>query len=98
MKVNEFLSLGLIILRRVIGCLVYDITYTRPAIAFRVGKLSSYTTNPTTHHWQAFQLVLKYLKKAMDYSLSYTRYRIVLEGYIDASWISNIEDNPSTSG
>ncbi|GKF08516.1 hypothetical protein Tco_0042740, partial [Tanacetum coccineum] len=30
--------------------------------------------------------------------LTYTRYPSVLEGYTDASWISNIEDNSSTSG
>jgi hypothetical protein len=34
----------------------------------------------------------------MDYSLSYTGYPSVLEGYTDASWISNTEDNSSTSG
>ncbi|GJT21196.1 zinc finger, CCHC-type containing protein [Tanacetum coccineum] len=53
---------------RVIGCLMYAITCTRPDIAFVVGKLSRYTSNP------------------------------VLEYYIDASWISNAEDNLSTSG
>ncbi|GJZ63689.1 zinc finger, CCHC-type containing protein [Tanacetum coccineum] len=42
--------------------------------------------------------VLKYLKKTMDYKLTYTGYLLVLEGYIDASWISNTEDNSSTSG
>ncbi|GKC31126.1 zinc finger, CCHC-type containing protein [Tanacetum coccineum] len=42
--------------------------------------------------------VLKYLKKTMDYSLSYTRYHSVLEGYTDASWISNTEYNSSISG
>ncbi|GKC98859.1 zinc finger, CCHC-type containing protein [Tanacetum coccineum] len=34
----------------------------------------------------------------MDYRLTYTRYPSVFEGYTDASWISNIEDNSSTSG
>ncbi|GKA44614.1 xyloglucan-specific galacturonosyltransferase 1-like protein, partial [Tanacetum coccineum] len=34
----------------------------------------------------------------MDYSLSYTRYPSVLKRYTDASWISNTEDNSSTSG
>ncbi|GJY06856.1 zinc finger, CCHC-type containing protein [Tanacetum coccineum] len=52
---------------RVIGCLTYAMTYTRLDIAFVVGKLSRYTSNP------------------------------VLEGYIDASWISNSDDNSSTS-
>ncbi|GJZ67896.1 zinc finger, CCHC-type containing protein [Tanacetum coccineum] len=53
---------------RVIGCLMYAMTCTRPAIAFVMGKLSRYTSNP------------------------------VLEGYTDARWISNTEDNSSTSG
>ncbi|GJX14278.1 hypothetical protein Tco_0206036 [Tanacetum coccineum] len=44
------------------------------------------------------QRVLKYLKKTMDYRLMYAGYPFVLEGYIDASWISNTEDNSSTIG
>ncbi|GKC87043.1 hypothetical protein Tco_1147692 [Tanacetum coccineum] len=34
----------------------------------------------------------------MDYRLTYIGYPSVLEGYTDASWISNTEDNSSTSG
>ncbi|GJX78041.1 zinc finger, CCHC-type containing protein [Tanacetum coccineum] len=83
---------------RVIGCLMYAMTCTRPDIAFDVGKLSRYTSNPSTQHWQAIQQVLKYLKKTMDYRLTYTGYPSVLEGYTNASWISNTEDNSSTSG
>nr|GEX35974.1 hypothetical protein [Tanacetum cinerariifolium] len=52
----------------VIRCLMYDMTCIRPDIAFVVGKLSRYTSNP------------------------------VLEGYTDASWINNTEDNSSTNG
>ncbi|GJZ42208.1 zinc finger, CCHC-type containing protein [Tanacetum coccineum] len=63
-----------------------------------VGELSRYTSNPGTQHLQAIQQVLKYLKKIMDYSLIYTGYPLVLEGYTDASWISNTKDNSSTSG
>ncbi|GJY92260.1 zinc finger, CCHC-type containing protein [Tanacetum coccineum] len=40
---------------RVIGCLMYVMTCTRPNIAFIVGKLSRYTSNPGTQHWQAIQ-------------------------------------------
>ncbi|GKE46406.1 zinc finger, CCHC-type containing protein [Tanacetum coccineum] len=54
---------------RVIGCLMYAMTCTMPDIAFVVGKLSRYTSNPGNS-----------------------------AGYTDASWISNTEDNPSTSG
>ncbi|GJY34782.1 zinc finger, CCHC-type containing protein [Tanacetum coccineum] len=83
---------------RMIGCLMYVITCTRSDIAFTVGKLSRYTSNPSTQHWQAIQRVLKYLKKTMDYRLTYTGYPSVLEGYTNASWISNTKDTSSISG
>ncbi|GJW13906.1 zinc finger, CCHC-type containing protein [Tanacetum coccineum] len=67
---------------RVIGCLMYAMTCTRPDIAFAVGKLSRYTSNPGTQHWQAIQRVLKYLKKTIDYKLTYTGYPLVLEALI----------------
>nr|GEW48061.1 retrovirus-related Pol polyprotein from transposon TNT 1-94 [Tanacetum cinerariifolium] len=40
---------------RVISCLMYTMTSTRPVIVFAVGKLSRYTSNPCTQHWQAIQ-------------------------------------------
>ncbi|GKA91033.1 zinc finger, CCHC-type containing protein [Tanacetum coccineum] len=82
----------------IIGCLMYAMTCTRHDIAFVVGKLSRYTSNLGTGYWKAIQRVLKYLKKTMDYSLTYTCYPSILEGYTDASWINNTEDNSSTSG
>ena len=42
--------------------------------------------------------VLKYLQFTCDYELHYTRYHIVLEGYSDANWISNVKDSKSHSG
>nr|GEW15419.1 zinc finger, CCHC-type [Tanacetum cinerariifolium] len=44
---------------RVIGCLMYAITCIRPGIAFAVGKLSRYTSNPGTQPWQAIQWASK---------------------------------------
>nr|GEX10995.1 zinc finger, CCHC-type [Tanacetum cinerariifolium] len=76
---------------RVIGCLMYVMTCTRPDIAFAVSKLSGYTSNPATQHWQAIQSALKYLKKTMDYRLIYTGYPSVLKGYTIASWINKLE-------
>ncbi|GJS70759.1 hypothetical protein Tco_0703600 [Tanacetum coccineum] len=77
---------------------MYSMTCTWPDIEFVVGKLSRYTSNPGTQHWQVIQWVLEYLKKTIDYRLMYTDYPSVLEGYTNASWISNTEDNSSTSG
>ncbi|GJW75942.1 zinc finger, CCHC-type containing protein [Tanacetum coccineum] len=78
---------------RVIGCLMYAMTSTRPNIAYVVGKLSRYTSNPSTHHWHAIMRVFKYLKKTMDYGLSYVGFPSLLEGYSNASWITNSEDH-----
>ncbi|CAM8993242.1 unnamed protein product [Rhodiola kirilowii] len=83
---------------QVIGCLMYAMTSTRPDIAYAVGKLSRYTSNPSTHHWEAIRWVLKYLKGTMNYGLVYAGFPSVLEGYTDASWITNLEDHSSTSG
>lgn len=83
---------------QVVGCLMYAMTSTRPDIAYAVGRLSRYTSNPSTHHWQAIRRVLKYLKGTINYGLSYVGFPSVLEGYSDASWITNIEDHSSTSG
>ena len=81
-----------------IGCLMYAMTSTRPDIAYAVRRLSIYTSNPSTQHWQALKMVLKYLKGTINYGLTYVGFPSVLEGYSDASWITNIEDHSSTSG
>nr|GEW28416.1 zinc finger, CCHC-type [Tanacetum cinerariifolium] len=66
---NRGLAVSQLEYSRVMGCLMYSMTCTRPDIAFVVGKLSRYTSNPGTQHWQAIQRVLKYLKKTIDYRL-----------------------------
>ncbi|GJY70905.1 zinc finger, CCHC-type containing protein [Tanacetum coccineum] len=69
----------------------------KPDIAFAVGKLSRYTSNPSALHWQALSRVFQYLKGTMDYGLNYSGYPFVIEGYSAASWINNMEDHSSTS-
>ncbi|GJU73976.1 zinc finger, CCHC-type containing protein [Tanacetum coccineum] len=83
---------------KAIGCLIYAMTSTRPYISYVVGKLSRYTNNPSTHQWHAIMRVFKYLKKTMNYGLSYVGFPSVLEGYSDASWITNSEDHTSITG
>ncbi|GKA87333.1 zinc finger, CCHC-type containing protein [Tanacetum coccineum] len=81
-----------------IGCLMYAMTSTRPDIAYVVGRLSRFTSNPSRQHWKAITRVFKYLRGNKDYGLSYVGYPSVLEGYSDASWINHVEDSSSTSG
>nr|GFB94171.1 zinc finger, CCHC-type [Tanacetum cinerariifolium] len=69
-----------------------------PDIAYVVGRLSRFTSNPSRQHWKAITMVFKYLRGNMNYGLSYVGYPSVLEAYSDASWINHAEDSSSTSG
>ena len=55
-------------------------------------------SNLRAKHWQGIMRVLKYLRFTCDYGLHYTKYLVVLKGYSDANWISNIKDSKSHSG
>jgi len=65
---------------KVIGCLMYEMTCTRPDIAYAMGRLSRYICNPSKYHWHVPR-VLKYLKGTMNCS----GYPSVLEGYTNVS-------------
>ncbi|XP_057526411.1 secreted RxLR effector protein 161-like [Amaranthus tricolor] len=73
-------------------------TCTGPDIAFAVGKLSRFTSNPGLQHWLAIRRVLRYLERTINYGITYSDEPPILEGCSDASWITNEEDNSSTSG
>ncbi|XP_074277189.1 secreted RxLR effector protein 161-like [Silene latifolia] len=81
-----------------IGSLMYAMHCTRPDIAYSVGKLSRYTCRPGKEHWKAITRVLGYLKSTMNYGLVYSKHPSTLEGYCDASWITSMNDNKSTTG
>ena len=83
---------------RAIGCLMYAMTSTRPDIAFAVGRLSRYTSNPSHIHWNAIYRVFKYLKGTINYVIHFTGFPSVLEGFTDASWITERDDHTSTTG
>ncbi|XP_071714581.1 secreted RxLR effector protein 161-like [Rutidosis leptorrhynchoides] len=73
-------------------------TSTRPDIAYAMGKLSRFTSNPGTHQCQAINRVFKYLKITMDYGIIYSIFPPIVEGYMDTSWITNVKDHSSKTG
>ena len=54
-----------------IGTLMYAMLGTRPDIAFAVGALSKYSSNPGPLHWAQAIHVLRYLVGTRDYGLAY---------------------------
>ncbi|CAM8904971.1 unnamed protein product [Rhodiola kirilowii] len=103
-EVNQYLSknkgesISQVEYSRVIGSLMYLMNCTRHDIAYTVSRLTRYTSNPEIEHWNAIVRILKYLRFTHNYDLHYTRYPEVIEGFTDASWISDIQDSKATSG
>jgi hypothetical protein len=71
---------------------------TRSYIVFTICKLSKYISNPSIDHWKAITKVFGYIKRTMNFRLFYNNFLVVLEGYIDSSWITSASDNKSTFG
>ena len=62
-------------LSTVVGSLMYAMIYTRSDnIAYVMGVLNRYMSNPDKKHWEAIKGVMQYLKGT----------RACVEGYIDA--------------
>ncbi|XP_068649633.1 secreted RxLR effector protein 161-like [Aristolochia californica] len=56
-----------------VGSLMYVQVCTRPDIAFAVGMLGRYQSNPGLDHWRAAKKVMRYLQGTKDYMLMYRR-------------------------
>lgn len=54
-----------------VGALMYAAIGTRPDIAFAVGALSRFLSNPGRHHWNEAKRVLSYLKGTSSYAIRY---------------------------
>ena len=83
---------------QMIGSLLYIANKSRPDISYAVGRLSRYTHSPSKEHWVALERVFKYLKGTLDYSLSYSGFSSVVEGFSDTNWITDNLDIKSTTG
>jgi hypothetical protein len=54
-----------------VGSLLYLATATRPDIAYAVGVLARFNSNPGVVHWKAVKHLFRYLKGTLDYKLTY---------------------------
>lgn len=83
----------------VVGSIMYAQVCTRPDIAFIVGMLGKYQSNPGLDHWRAAKKVLRYLKGTKDYMLMYKRTdNLEVIGYSDSDYAGCIDSRKSTSG
>ena len=83
----------------VVGSLMYAQVCTRPDIAYAVGVLGRYQSNPGVDHWRAAKKVMRYLQGTKDYMLMYRHTdNLDLVGYSDADFAGCVDSRKSTSG
>jgi len=82
-----------------IGSIMYAAIHTRPDIAFAVGRLSQYLSDPAKHHGQALKSLLKYLRSTIDKGIVYgSSGSSNLVGYSDSDYATDKLDRKSILG
>ncbi|RVX05968.1 Retrovirus-related Pol polyprotein from transposon TNT 1-94 [Vitis vinifera] len=82
-----------------VGSLMYAQVCTRPDIAYIVGMLDRYLSNPGMDHWRAAKRVMRYLQRTKEYMLTYRRLdQLELIGYSDSDFAGCQDNRRSTSG
>lgn len=81
-----------------VGSLMYAMVSTRPDIAFAVGVVSRYLTNPGKKHWEAVKWIMRYLRGTSKLGLTFGNDKPVLIGYTDSDLAGDKDTLKSTSG
>ncbi|CAJ2653575.1 unnamed protein product [Trifolium pratense] len=82
-----------------VGSLMYAQVCTRPDLAFIVGVLGRYLSNPGMQHWIVVKLVMRYLKRTRDFVLTFRKSdNLEIIGYSDSDYAGCPDSKRSTSG
>ena len=78
---------------------MYAQVCTRLGIAFVVGMLGRYQSNPSIDYWRAAKKVMRYFQETKDYMLMYRQTNnLDVIGYLDSDFASCVDSRESTSG
>ena len=78
---------------------MYAQVCTRLDIAYIVGVLGRYLSNPGIDHWKIAKKVMRYLKRTKCYMLTYKRSdQLEITGYSDSDFAGCLDSLRSTSG
>ncbi|GAA0142710.1 transmembrane signal receptor [Lithospermum erythrorhizon] len=81
-----------------IGSLMYAMLCTRPDIAYSVGLVSRFLSQPRKEHWEAVKWILRYLKGTSNVCLCYGTKDATLESFTDSDMAGDLDSKKSTSG
>ena len=81
-----------------VGSLMYVMVCTRPNIAYAVGVVSHFLSNPRRLHWEAVKWIMRYLRGTAKLKLTFGSGKLVLVGYTDSDMAGDVNNRKSTSG
>nr|GEY74369.1 hypothetical protein [Tanacetum cinerariifolium] len=84
-----------------IGLIMYDVSCTRPDVAFTQNITSRFQQNPGEEHWTAVKNILKYLRNTKDMFLVYganMERELRVFCYTDAGYLTDADDLRSQTG
>jgi hypothetical protein len=71
-----------------VGTLMYAQICTRPDIAYVVGVLGRFQSDPGLDHWRTAKKVLRYLQGTQDYMLTYNKSDLLeIVGYTNSNFL-----------
>ena len=76
---------------------MYAILCTKPNICYAVGMVSRYQSNPGPEYWTAVKYIFKYLRRTKDYILTYGGSNLILFGYTNLDFMSDMDSRKSIS-
>jgi len=73
---------------------------SRPDIAFAVGLVSRFISQPRQSHWEAVKQIMRYLKGTIDIGLTFGKSTkpLPLAVYADADYANNTDTRRSVTG
>ena len=83
-----------------VGSIMYAMLCTRPNVSYSLSMTSRFQSDPGECHWIAVKNILKYLRRTKDIFLIYggQEGELVISGYTDAGFQSDLDDFISQSG
>ena len=95
---SKVITIGWISLIFLTGSLMYVMICTKPDIAYAVGVVSYFLSNPGRLHQEAVKWIMRYLLDTSRLKLTFGSEKLVLVGYIDSDMAGDVDNRRSTSG
>lgn len=84
--------------QQAIGSLMWAMVYTRPDLAYVVGQVAKFMSNPSPTHWTIVQQIFKYLKGTLSKEITYKKYKELLFGFSNTDCGGDLDSRHSTGG